>query len=111
MSRIRYLLDENTPHVIRDRLLQRRPEVEVLVVGDDVGLPYGISDVELLNWIEKEGYILVSRNRRTLPQHLRNHLNAGAHVPSIFLLRRQFSVNEVIEDLILIWELSSLEEW
>jgi len=35
LSRIRYLLDEDTPHAIRDQLLRRKPEMEVLVVGDD----------------------------------------------------------------------------
>lgn len=111
MSRIRYLLDENTPHAIRDQLLQRKPEMEVLAVGDVMAPAFGTPDPELLRWIEQEGYVLVSRNRRTLSQHLREHLEAGGHVPGIFLLRRRSSLGHIIEDLILIWEAGDPEEY
>ncbi len=104
MTRIRYLLDEDTPHAIRDQLLRRKPEIEILAVGDDVAPALGTPDPELLRWIEREGYILVSRNRRTMPRHLREHLEAGGHVPGIFLLRRRRSLGPIIEDLMLIWE-------
>ena len=111
MSRIRYLLDEDTPHAIRDQLLRREPRMEVLVVGDETAPALGTPDAELLRWIEREGYILVSRNRRTLPRHLRDHLEAGGHVPGIFLLRRRYSLGQIIEDLMLIWEAGRPEEY
>ncbi len=111
MSQIRYLLDENTPHAIRDQLLQRKPEMKVLAVGDDGAPAFGTLDQELLRWIEREDYALVSRNRRTMPRHLREHLEAGGHVPGIFLLRRRYSLGQVIEDLVLIWEAGRFEEY
>ncbi len=111
MSRIRYLLDEDTPHTIRDQLLRRQPSIEVLAVGDQVAPIFGTPDPDVLRWIEREGYVLVSRNRRTLSQHLREHLQAGGHVPGIFLLRRRSSLREILEDLILIWEAGRLEEY
>jgi len=111
LSQIRYLLDEDTPHAIRDQLLRRKPEVDVLVVGDDVAPALGTPDQELLLWIEREGYILVSRNRRTMPRHLRGNLEADGHVPGIFLLRRRCSLGPIIEDLILIWEAGRPEEY
>ncbi len=111
MSWIRYLLDEDTPHAIRDQLLRRQPEVVVTAVGDDLAPPFGTPDRELLRWIEQEGYVLVSRNRRTMPRHLRGHLEAGGHVPGVFLLRRRYSLGEIIEDLILIWEAGRPEEY
>jgi hypothetical protein len=109
--RIRYLLDEDTPHAIRDQLLRRRPDMEILAVGDEGAPPFGTPDAELLGWAEKEGYILVSRNRRTMPKHLHHHLEAGGHVPGIFLLRPRYSVGEVIEDLLLIWEAAEPKEY
>jgi len=33
LTRIRYLLDKDTPHAIRDQLLRRKPEIEILAVG------------------------------------------------------------------------------
>jgi hypothetical protein len=111
LSRIRYLLDEDTPHTIRDQLLRRQPTMDVLAVGDDVAPAFGTPDPVVLRWIEHEGYILVSRNRRTLSQHLREHLQAGGHVPGIILPRRQSSFREILDDLILIWEAGHPEEY
>lgn len=111
MSRIRFLLDEDTPHAIRDQLLRRKPEMEVLAVGDDMAPAFGTPDPELLRWIERQGYVLVSRNRRTLSQHLRQHLADGGHVPGILLLGRRSSIGQILEDLVLIWEEARPEEY
>ena len=111
MHRIRYLLDEDTPHSLRDQLLRSVPEIEILVVGGEMGPARGTPDPQLLHWIEREGYILVSRNRRTMPRHLRDHLEAGGHIPGIFLLRRRSSIGLILEDLLLIWEVGRLEEY
>jgi hypothetical protein len=105
------LLDEDTPHAIRDQLLRRQPDIEVLVVGDGIAPDLGTPDREILKWIEGHACVLVSRNRRTIPGHLREHLAAGDHVPGIFLLRRGYSLGAVIEDLLLIWEAGSPEEF
>jgi len=85
--------------------------MEVLAVGDDIAPPLGASDSDILAWIEREGYILVSRNRRSLPLHLSRHLDSGGHVPGIFLLRPRASLKEIIEDLLLIWEAAEMEEF
>ena len=111
MSQFRFLLDEDTPHAIRDQLLRREPEIEVLAVGDDTAPALGTPDPEILQWIEREGYVLVSRNRRTMPRHLQEHLKAGGHVPGIFLLRRRYSLGQILDDLILIWEAGRPDEY
>lgn len=111
MTGIRYLLDENMPHAVRDQLLLREPEMPVLVIGDDMAPALGTRDSVILEWIEWNGYILISRNRRTIPRHLREHLAAGHHVPGIFLLRRRCSLGQLIEDLLLIWSASEPDEY
>ena len=111
MSRIRYLLDEDTPHAIRDQLLRREPDMGILAVGDEMAPAIGTRDSQLLRWIEQEGYVLVSRNRRTLPRHLSEHLEEGGHVPGIFLLRRGHNIGRIIDDLLLIWEAAHAEEY
>jgi len=111
MSRIRYLLDEDTPHVIRDGLLRRQPEIEMLAAGDDLAPPLSTPDPEILRWMEREGYLLVTRNRRTMPRHLRDHLRDGGHVPGILIIRPDRPIIQVIDELLLIWEASRLEEY
>ena len=108
---MRCLLDEDTPHSIRDQLLRRIPDLEVIAVGDEAAPAYGTSDPNILRWIERERYALVSRNRRTMPQHLRQHLEAGGHVPGVLLLRRGYTLREIIDDLRLIWESGDPEEF
>lgn len=111
MTRLRFLLDENMPHAVRDQLLLRQPEMQVDAVGD-VGAPaLGTSDPDILVWLEANGAVLVSRNRRTMPLHLRDHLAAGNHVPGILLIRRRYAWGQVIDDLYLIWDASSPDEY
>lgn len=111
MKEIRYLLDENLTHTVRDQLLRREPEMVVLRVGDETTPPLGTPDPEILAWLEKHGYLLVSRNRCTMPAHLQAHLEKGRHVPGILLLRRGVTMGQVIEELLLIWHASEAQEY
>ena len=101
MSRdwIRFLLDENTSHVIRDGLKRRHPEVEISVIGGEGVPPIGTKDEEILEFLEREVYILVSSNRSTMPIHLQAHLQKGGHIPGILLLRPGSSYKQIIDTL------------
>ncbi len=99
---IRFLLDENMPHAIRDGIKRRLPEVDVSVIGSE-GFPViGTKDEEILQFLEHEMYILISSNRSTMPVHLRKHLQNGRHIPGILLLRPRVSYREIIDTLELI---------
>jgi hypothetical protein len=82
-----------------------------LLIGDELAPALGTPDPAILEWIERNGYILISQNRRTIPDHLRDHLAAGRHVPGIFLLRRRCSLGQLIQDLLLIWSVSEPNEY
>ena len=101
-NQIRFLLDENTTHVIRDGLKRRQPEVEVRVIRDEGAPQISTKDEDILIFLEREGYILVSSNRSTMPIHLQAHLKIGQHIPSILLLRPNVSYQQIIETLELI---------
>ena len=81
MRAIRFLIDENTAHAVADQMLWRQPDIAVLTVGDDIAPPRGTLDPDILIWLEENSYFLVTRNRRSMPGHLRDHLAAGRHVP------------------------------
>ena len=110
MSVIRYLLDENMPHAIQHQLLRIEPKMDVLVMGASGAPPLGTSDPDILRYIEQVGRILVTRNRHTMPDHLRDHLHAGHHVPGIFVVTPGLSLGVVIRELHLIWGASEAEE-
>ncbi len=111
MNKIRYLLDENTTRVIAEQLLRRQPDMHILVVGDELAPPRGTLDPDILFWLECEGYCLLTYNRNSMPQHLHDHLEAGHHVPGIFILKQKTPIGKLIEDLLLIWEASYPEEY
>ncbi|MYK17497.1 hypothetical protein F4055_04905 [Candidatus Poribacteria bacterium] len=99
---MRFLLDEDTSHVIRDGLIRRHPDVEIRVIGGAGVPPLGTKDKEILEFLEREAYILISSNRNTMPIHLEAHLQEGRHIPGILLLRPRFSYREIIDTLELI---------
>ncbi len=108
---IHFLLDENISHVIRDGLKRRRPEVEVRVIGGEGVPPISTKDGEILEFLEREGYILVTSNRNTMPIHLQEHLQKGRHIPGILLLRPRASYRRIIDTLELIWFASLPEDF
>ncbi len=111
MSVIRYLLDENVDPIFRTQLLKREPDMVVWRIGDPTTPPNGMLDPDILIWCENTGFILVTNNRKSMPQHLRDHLAMGQHIPGIFELNPNMSVGETIEELILAWGASEAEEY
>jgi hypothetical protein len=99
------------PHALREALRRVEPAVDVQVMGEVGCPPLENEDLELLAWIERENRILVSRNRRTMPQHFATHLQAGGRVPGILMVSEDFSMAELVDDLLLIWSASDADEW
>lgn len=111
MTDIRFLLDENMPHSLRDQLLYHEPDMEIHCIGGPTAPPIGTLDPAILEWLEQNQYLLVSRNRRTMPRHLQEHLAKGRHVPGLLLIRRQASIGALVRDLLLIWHASKLSDY
>ena len=111
MSKLRYLLDEHVSHAIQSQLLRLDAGIDVLVVGQPGAPEKGTEDSDLLLWIEKTNYVLVTGNRRTIPEHLRAHYQAGRRTPGIFFLRRRADLGRIIEQLYLLWTASEAEEY
>jgi hypothetical protein len=111
LSRPRFLLDKNMPHAVREALRRLEPLLDVQVMGEAGSPPLATDDQDLLAWLEREGRILVTRNRRTMPTHFAKFLEAGGHVPGILMVGEDFSMAQLVEDLILIWGVSETEEW
>src|ERR1700682_247658 len=87
---LRFLLDEHLRRRLWRAVVSHNAAgidlLDVMRVGDPVDLPLGSVDPDMLVWAEREHRILISRDKRTLPTHLVNHLNAGRHSPGIFII-------------------------
>ena len=107
----RFLLDEHINRAIQRQLRRHDVTIEILAIGDPGAPETGTLDPGLLDWIEENGYILVTEDRNTMPEHLANHFAAGRHIPGIFWVRPRVSIGRIIEELYLIWMVSTADDF
>jgi hypothetical protein len=103
---LRYLLDEHMRgHRLWKAIVQHNrlgiDVLDFLRVGDPIDLALRSPDDVILQWAEREQRILVSLDKRSLPLHLAQHLQAGFHSPGIFVIRRGSTLMQVIDFLVL----------
>ncbi len=78
---LRYLLDENVAFALQLALRGHDPDLTVWAIGEPGAPPRGTLDPDILRWCEEHDFVLVTNNRRTMPEHLIAHLSSGRHVP------------------------------
>lgn len=111
MSRIGFLLDENVDPILRKALHQQTPEMTVWRVGDPVAPPNGTLDPVILEWCSRNNFILVTHNRASMPVHLRERLAEGETASGIFVLHPSLPLDQIVQDLTLVWGASDAEEY
>ncbi|MBI4672142.1 MAG: DUF5615 family PIN-like protein [Chloroflexi bacterium] len=104
-------MDEHVGKSLSKGLRARYPEIVVWRIGDPTAPPIGTLDPEILIWCEARGFSLVTNNRDSMPDHLRDHLAAGRHIPGIFTISPSMSIGETIEELALIWGAALPDEY
>ena len=109
--KVRFLLDEHIPPTLKAALLRREPTLDVLCIGDPGAPSLGTPDPEILRFLENTQRALVTRNRRSMWQHLEDHWQNGGHVWGVFWVRRSASLGKLIKELLLIWGASEAKEW
>jgi len=102
MSDTRYLLDENVDPLYRTELLARNPDLIVWRVGMLGTPPSGTLDPDILFWCEENSFILVTNNRKSMPRHLKDHLEQSRHTPGIVVMTETMSIGETLDELLLI---------
>lgn len=98
----RFLLDEHVARAYVTQLVRRNRSLVVIRVGDGEAPPKETSDAVLLRYCEEHDFLLITNNRRTMPVHLREHLEAGRHMPGILMIPGKEVAGEIIDDLLLI---------
>jgi hypothetical protein len=106
-----FLLDENVDPILQTVAQRRWPEVVVWIVGDPGTPPKSTSDPEILLWCEAHGFSLITNNRTSMPIHLQDHLDAGRHVPGIFILKPDMGWDQTAEQMALLWGATLPEEY
>jgi hypothetical protein len=106
---IRFLADADLNEGIVAGCLRREPAIDFMS-ANQAGLE-GLSDPMVLTLAAEQRRILVSHDFHTMPRHFAEFVQAHASSPGVLLIQQYLPVREAIEELVLIWNASSAEEW
>lgn len=101
--------DENFNNDIVRALLRRRPDLDLVRV-QDAGLR-SANDPTVLEWAAREGRVLLTHDVRTITRYAYERVRAGLPMPGVFEVGREVSINQAIEDILLLAECSRKGEW
>jgi predicted nuclease of predicted toxin-antitoxin system len=106
---MKFATDENFNGRILGALLQQLPHLDVVRVQDTAIA--GASDPILLDWIAQENRILLTHDVTTMTSFAYQRLANGQSFPGIILVRANAQFSTVVEDLLLLIEVSQEVEW
>lgn len=104
---LNFLFDENVPRKVLDAVRRHNSftpayPLDAIAVGESWAPPFGTLDPEILKWIEVEGRLLVTRDIRSMPIHLEDHLANGGDVPGILEIRPGTTIPKILDALQLV---------
>lgn len=106
--RPRFLADADFNQRIVFGLRRREPTLD-FQTGPQGGV-LGRPDPEVLEIAARDNRILVSHDRGTMPAHFARFTETQSS-PGLILVSQEIDIGAAIEDLLLIWAASTLEEW
>ncbi|MDH4207829.1 MAG: DUF5615 family PIN-like protein [Anaerolineae bacterium] len=109
MSQVRYLFDEDCNARILRGIRRRAPGLYI-VTTHDVGFG-SHPDPVILAFAATEGLVVVSHDVRTMTAHAATHLQNQQSMAGLILIPQTYPVGHAIEDLLMIAEVSTAEEW
>jgi hypothetical protein len=109
--KIRFLLDENLSKQIKQAVLRINPNIDILSVGEPDAPTFGTLDPEILNYLESAQRLLITDNRRSMPEHLQAHWAKNKQIWGLCWVRPKTSIGQLAESVCLIWEMTEAEEW
>lgn len=106
--KIRFQADADFNQNVVRALRRRQPAID-FQTAEAAGLR-GLTDSEVLAIAGRDGRILVSHDRGTMPKHFANFLTVQ-HSPGVFILSQCLPISQAVEELLMFWEASEAEEW
>ncbi|PSQ95703.1 MAG: hypothetical protein BRD55_08680 [Bacteroidetes bacterium SW_9_63_38] len=101
------LTDENVRASIIRALLQERPELDLVRVGE-VGLR-ATEDPLILDWAAEHGCVLLTHDRQTMTDYAYQRMRNQQETPGVIVLDDQASPGDLVPDLLHAVEESSPE--
>lgn len=106
---MKFLADENFDNRIVRGLLRRQPDLDIIRVQDlEIA---GADDPTVLAWAAQAGRILLTHDEKTIPNYAYERLAAGQTIAGVIVASDSLAISTVLEDIQLIVECSSADEW
>jgi hypothetical protein len=106
---LRLLIDQNLDHDILRGLIRRIPRLDA-VTAFEIGMSRA-TDPHLLAWAEREGRIIVTHDRATMPMHAADLIGEGKNIAGLFIVPGRMPLYHVLDDLELMITSSEPYEW
>jgi predicted nuclease of predicted toxin-antitoxin system len=106
---IRLFIDQDLDHDILRGLERRIPNLDA-ITAYEAGLSEA-ADPELLEWAAEAGRIVVTHDRKTMPSHATDRIEAGEKMAGLIVISRQLPINQVIDNLEMIVVCNLEHEW
>jgi hypothetical protein len=106
---IRFQADADIHHRIVLAVRRREPAIDFASAADS-GL-IGLTDPEVLEIAASQDRILVTHDRRTMPGHFRDRIDAGKSSPGVFIVSQFAPIGPVVEAVVMVWAASEAAEW
>jgi len=107
---IRFQADNDLNRIIVDATLRREPSIDFQTA--QAARLDNLDDEEVLRISASQSRILVSHDKRTMPQGLESFVASGGASPGVLLVIPQNApIREVAESLILIWADDHPRDW
>ena len=106
--RVRFQADADLKYAIVIATKRNEPAID-FQSAQEGGLE-GVEDPDVLSIAAREGRVLVSHDRRTMPYHFAEFISARES-PGLIIVSQRAPIATVAEDLFLIWFATEAEEW
>ena len=106
--KVRFQADADFNQDIVQAVRRRAPTID-FQTAHEASLA-GLDDNVVLERAAREGRVLVSHDRRTMPSHFADFIAARPSA-GVIIVPKGLAIRRAVEDLLLIWEASEAEEW
>lgn len=106
--KVRYQADADLNQRIIQATKRREPSID-FQTASEANL-FGLKDSGVLAMAARDGRILVTHDRKTMPGHFARFI-ANAISPGLLIISQDTPIIDVAEELLLIWAATEAEEW
>jgi hypothetical protein len=106
--KIKYQADADLRQRIVSAVRRREPGID-FQTAHAAGID-GLEDLDVLKVAAREGRILVSHDKKTMPYYFGEFIQRDES-PGLFIVSQDLAIGRAVEELIMIWAASETEEW